>query len=60
LGSSPISQNVSKIINIVADSFDPLNGASLKGNATTDQAGAADDVAGLVGEAPPTFHIRQR
>jgi hypothetical protein len=54
LGSSPISQDVSKIINILATSFDPLNGASLQGDATTDQAGAANDVAKSVGEAPPT------
>jgi hypothetical protein len=61
LGSSPISQDVSKIIDILAASFDPLNGASLEGDATTDQAGAANDVAGSVGEAPPIpSHIRQR
>jgi hypothetical protein len=61
LGFSPISQDVSKIINILAASFDPLNGASLKGDATTVQAAAANDVAGSVVKRPRRpSHIRQR
>jgi hypothetical protein len=44
LGFSLVSQGVSKTINILADSFDRLNGASLYGDATTDQAGAANRI----------------
>jgi hypothetical protein len=62
LDFSLISQDVFRIINISAALFDPLNGASLKGDATTDQAAAANDVAGPVSEsaAHACLHIRQR
>jgi hypothetical protein len=60
LSFSPISQGVSKIINILAASFDPLNGASPKGDATTVQAAAANDVAGSVVKRLRHHHIRQR
>jgi hypothetical protein len=45
LKSSPVSQGVCKTLNILADSFDRLNGASLHRVATISQAGAANDVA---------------
>jgi hypothetical protein len=47
LGFSPISHDVSRTIKIF-DGLVCLNGASLKGDATTDQAEAANDMAGSV------------
>jgi hypothetical protein len=49
LDFSAISQDVFKIINIFTDSFDPLNGTSLKIDVTIDQAAVANDA---VADAP--------
>src|ERR1700693_2047789 len=60
LGSSLVSQGVSKTINILADSLDRLNGASRYGDAATGQARAENDVAhSLVKSRQGPSHIRQ-